>query len=255
VRIYKEAMSSPCGSGAVFVFILDPAGHVIDGLDAARAARGNALAETLQAVVKKLDTHPGPPVVKPTPQSQPPAHDADSVVLHVTTRSFRKVFPWGVLPAENWIVLKPGEWSTLLPSRGKIAVGSAWAIQDGIARTLLGDFYPPMEELDTSDNRAQIEIASLRATVISVQQHSVAVRLDGTLKMKRAFYARRNDDNRVNAAVIGLLEFDVAARRIGALYLVTDRATYGSNNGEDFGAALSLVSDQTVASRGANPQR
>jgi hypothetical protein len=237
IRIYREAMTSPCGAGAVFVFILNPAGHVIDGLDVARASRGNALAEMLQGVVKKLNTNPGPPVLKPTAQSQPPPHDADSLVLHLTARSYRKVFPWGEFPAENWIILRRPEWSTLLPS-GEVKVGSSWPIEDAVITTLLRNFYPPMEDIDTRDNRSRIEASSLRATVISVTQRIVQVRLDGMLRMKRTFYARRNDDNRVEATVIGLLEFDAGARRISDLELVTDKATYGASNPEDFGAGF-----------------
>src|SRR5262249_34884165 len=128
-RIYREAMQSPCGAGAVFVFVLNPEGHVIDGMDVAHASRRDALAQMLKGVVQKLNTSPGPPVVKPAPQSQPPPQDPDSLLLHLTARSLRKVAPWGMVPAENWIVLSAEEWHGLVRHE-RLQVGSSWTIQD-----------------------------------------------------------------------------------------------------------------------------
>lgn len=254
LRIYREAMRSPCGAGAVFIYILNPEGHVMDGLDVARASRGNALAETLQGIVQKLHTSPGPPLVKPTPQSQPPNHDPDSLVLHLTARSLRKISSWGEVPAEDWIVFSPAEWQNLLPS-GQVRVGSSWTIQEPITQKLLRKFYPPMEELNSRDDRSRIETASLRSTIISVTPHIVQVRLDGSLRMKRTFYARRNDDNYVEATVVGLFEFDGVSRQIQDFDLVTEKATYGPSNPEEFGAVLSLVSARAAASRAVEQER
>jgi hypothetical protein len=247
IRIYREAMRSPCGAGAVFVFVLDPEGHVIGGMDAAHASRGNALVQMLQGVVDKLHTTAGPPAVKPTPQSQPPRAEGSSLVLHLTARSFRKVAPWGEVPGENWIVLSRVESEALLPS-GEWKVGSSWSVPDLLTRRLLSNFYPPMEDIDTRDDRSRIEKASLGFTVISVTPEVVQLRLDGTLKMKRTFYARRNDNNFVEAIVIGLLEFDAVSRRINEFSLVTEKATYGPSNALEFGVGLSLVKAQILAS-------
>jgi hypothetical protein len=248
IRIYREATKSPCGAGAVFVFILDPEGRVIDGLDVAHASRGNALAEMLQAVVQKLHTSPGPTLVKPIPQSEPPASDPDSLVLHLTARSLGKVFPWGQFPAENWIVLKRAEWQRLLPPT-EVKVGSSWTLPDAITGELLRNFYPPMEDIDTRDDRSRIEKASLRSTIISVTPQMIQARLDGILRMKRTFYAHANDNNYVDATVIGLLEFNTVGRQVRDFELTTDRATYGPNNPEDFGASLFSASTPTLASR------
>jgi hypothetical protein len=248
IRIYREAMKSPCGAGAVFVFILDPGGRVINGLDVAHASRGNTLAEMLQGVVKKLNTSPGPTLVKPTAQSQPPNSEADALVLHLTSRSFGKVFPWGGIPAENWIVLNRAEWQRLLPSE-KVKVGLSWTLPDDIVGELTRNFYPPMEDIDSRDNRSRIDKAYLECIIISVRSRVIQARLEGTLRMKRTFYAHRNDDNYVDATMIGLLKFDAISRQVYDFDVVTDKAIYGPNNREEFGASLSSVSAEAVASR------
>jgi hypothetical protein len=248
IRIYREAMKSACGAGAVFVFILDPEGRVIDGLDVAHASRGNTLAEMLQAIVQKLHTSPGPTLLKPMPQSEPPSSDPDSLVLHLTARSFGKAFPWGQFPAENWIVLKHLEWQRLLPSE-EAKIGLSWTLPDAITGELLRNFYPPMEDVDTRDDRSRIENASLRSTIISVTPLVIQVRLDGYLRMKRTFYAHVNDNNYVDATVIGLFKFNTVSRQVKDFELTTDRATYGPNNAEDFGVSLFSASTPTPASR------
>jgi len=106
-----------------------------------------------------------------------------------------------------------------------------------------------MEDIDTSESRSRIEKAFLRSTIISVTPHVVQVRLDGTLKMKRTFYAHRSDDNFIDATVIGLLEFEAVSRRVNELALVTEKATYGPTNPVEFGAGLSSVSAQALTSR------
>jgi hypothetical protein len=245
VRIYREAMQAPCGAGAVFVFILNPAGQVMDGLGVSQASQGSTLAEKLEGVAHKLHTDPGPPVVKPAPQARPPHRDADSLVLHVTTRAGRKTFPWGAFPAENWIVLSRTESGNLIPA-GEVKVGTSWTVEEALAGKLLRNFYPQMEETGTNDDRSRIEKASLRATVVSVSAPGVQVRLDGVLRMKRSFYARHDDDNYVEATLIGLLEFAAGSRRITDLELVTEKASYGAGNPEEFGAALSTLSQDTL---------
>jgi hypothetical protein len=179
--------------------------------------------------------------VKPTPQSQPPSHDASLLVLHLTARSLRKVPAWGEVPAEDWIVLTAAEWRSLLPS-DQLRVGSTWTIQEVITQKLLRKFYPPMEELNSKEDRSRIETASLRSTVISATPRFVQVRLDGSLRMKRSFYTRRNDDNYVDATVVGFFEFDPISPQIKDFELATEKATYGPSNPEEFGAALSSVS-------------
>lgn len=237
VRIYQQGMNSPCGAGAVYVFILNPQGQVIDGMDVAHATRGDALAEMLEKTAHSLHTAPGAAVIAPAPQSQPPRHEPDSLVLHLVARGSRTGFPWRMFPAENWIVLRRAEWSNLLPS-GNINVGSSWSFNETLTRKLLENVYPQMEELDTSVDRNRIDTASLQATVISKSAGVVQARLDGTLVMKRSFYPHAADNNFVKATMLGWMVFDSARRRIDNFELATKDATYGSDAPEPFSAAL-----------------
>jgi hypothetical protein len=254
IRIYREAMRSPCGAGAVFVFILNPEGQVIGGMDAAHASRGNALVQMLEDAVQKLHTIPGPPLVQPTPQSLPPSSDASTLVLHLTARSFRKVAPWGEVPAENWIVLSRTEWQELLPPQD-LKAGLPWSLPKAITDKLMSKFYPPMEEIDTQSDRSRIERVSIRGTIISMTPHLIQARLDASLRMKRTFYARRDDDNYIDATAIGLLEFDAIDRQIRDFELVTEKATYGPSNSEEFGVALFSTLSQPLPSHATQGER
>jgi len=240
VRIYQQAMHSPCGTGAVYVFILNPQGQVIDGMDVAHANQGDALARMLEKTVQNLHTAPGAALVKPVPQSRPPQHDADAVVLHLIARGSKAAFPWRVFPAENWIVLERGEWMDLLPP-GHAVVGSSWALSGALARKLLGDFYPQMEILDNSADRNQIESASLKATIVSANKGALQARLDGSLLMKRTFYVHSEDNNYVKATVLGWMTLEPAQHHIVDFELVTKTATYGGDAPEPFNAALSSL--------------
>jgi hypothetical protein len=53
--------------------------------------------------------------------------------------------------------------------------------------------------------------------------------------MKHTFYPHREDNNMVEAALVGYLDFDPAKERVRAMRVVTDPATYG---GGTFGVAL-----------------
>lgn len=254
VRIYQEASKKPCGSGAVYVYILSPDGRVIDGLQVARATHGNALVEMLEKTVQKLHTVSGPPVVTPTPQSRPPRHDPDSLVLHLIARGSRQAFPWREFPAENWIVLSRADWMSLLPP-GEMNAGLSWSFEKALADKLLTDFYPETEDVDTNVDRSRIERGSLRATVVSVSEGIARVRLDGTLRMKHSFYTRQDDGNFVNAVLLGWMEFDTGRHQITTFELVTQKATYGATDPEEFDAALSSLAPEELRVFEPEPQR
>jgi hypothetical protein len=74
----------------------------------------------------------------------------------------------------------------------------------------------------------------LKATVVSNDGRVIRARLDGGLKMRHSFY-HKEDDNLVEATLVGFIEFELANRTIRSLQLVTDKATYG---GGQFGVAL-----------------
>jgi hypothetical protein len=244
IRIYQEALKKPFGAGAVYVFILDPQGEVIDGMDVAHANQEDALLRMLKRTIEKLHTTPGAPIIAPTNQSRPPKHPADALVLHLVARGSLKAFPWREFPGENWILLSRSEWMSLLPR--DVTADSSWSLNDALTRKLLTDFYPPTEELDTTQDRNEIQTATLSAKPISRKGSILRVQLDGKLVMKHSFYANRSDNFTVNATLLGWIEFDTAKTRITDFQLTTKHATYGGGTAEDFNAALYSVPDSVL---------
>jgi hypothetical protein len=244
IRIYQEASKKPFGAGAVYVFILDPQGEIIDGIDVGHATQGDALLSVLKRTIEKLHTTPGPPVIAPANQSQPPKHPADALVLHLVARGSLKAFPWREFPGENWIVLSRSEWMSLLPR--DVTPASSWNLNDALTRKLLIDFYPPTEELDTSVDRNEIQTATLTAKPISRNGSILRLQLSGKLVMKHSFYANRPDNFGVDATLVGWIELDTAKTRVNDFQLVTKHATYGAGTPEDFSAALYSVSDSSL---------
>jgi len=244
IRIYQEASKKPFGAGAVYVFILNPDGEVIDAMDVAHANQNGALFGMLKGTIDKLHVTPGKPIITPSTQSRPPQHPADALVLHLVARGSLKAFPWREFPGENWILLSRSEWMSLLPR--DVTPESTWNLSDALTRKILTDFYPPTEELDTTVDRNEIQTATLTAKPISRTGSILRVQLDGKLVMKRSFYASRPDNFMANAALVGWIEFDTARTRITDFQIVTKRATYGAAKPEDFSAAIYSVPDSSL---------
>lgn len=204
----------------------------------------------LERTVAKLHTPAGEPLVPPTTQSGPPAGEPDSLLLHLTARNLKRKgndyeIPrvtlgetrsgnWGAYPGEDWIRLSREELRNFLPP-GASAPGTSWNIDDKTAAKLLNHFYPATENNDIRKNR--IERQALKATVLSVRDGVVQARLDGSLRMKHPFY-HKDDDQVVEATLVGFIEFEPAADKIRSLRLVTDEARYGRR---DFGIAVRSV--------------
>jgi hypothetical protein len=238
--------------GSVHVYILAPDGKPMASKHVGDAAgHVDRVIAMLEDAVKNLKTVAGKPLVAPRPQSTAPKAGPHSLVLHLTSHylvpkgdprarkdSAGEYVPirntglgtdrhgdWSAIPSENWIVLSKAEWLKLLPA-GEAPVGKSWDIDKDVASKLFVHFYPDSENNDATTNR--IDQQALRATVVSVKEGTVRVKLAGSLKMKHTFYPRREDSNFVNAALAGYLDFSPDKKQIGAFRLVTDQATYGS---------------------------
>jgi hypothetical protein len=244
-RIYSEFYNKKLGVGDVHVYILSPDGHAFDGLTIGSATQTGPMTELLERTIQKLKTVPGDPVVKPRPQSTPPSHQSDEMVLHLTARGFNKG-SWREFPAENWIVLNRAEWNTLLPG-GAVQVGSSWEFGKPVTNKLLANFYPQMEETSDAD-RSRIEQAMLKAAVVSIERGVARARIDGNLRMKRSWSpnpAKQDNSSTILATLLGFVDFEPGTRRIQTLRLVTDKATYGSaDSKEQFGVALRSMSPE-----------
>jgi len=230
-RIYRAALDAKRPAGSVHVYLLSPDGKYFDSMHVAKAAEKGNLAELLEKTVKELKVEGGKPVVKPAPQSTPPKATEGAVVLHLTARPLKGGGSWGGV-SENWIVLSADDVKKILPA-GKVEKGTNWDIEKDVAAKLLKPFYPVTENNDLSTNR--IDRHELKATVVSAEDGVVRARIEGSLKMKHTFYPHREDNNVVEATLVGYLDFDPAKQRIRTLRLVTDPATYG---GGTFGVAL-----------------
>jgi hypothetical protein len=234
-RIYREALTGGMSAGTVHAYVVTPDGHPIDSLHVARAAQPKLLIEMLERTVRKMHLREGKPAVAPAVQSTRPKGEPDSLTLHLTARVLRGG-AWGEFPAEDWIVLRPEEWKKLLPA-GAVAAGRSWDFDRAVAAKVLTHFYPATENNDLTTNRLHEQ--ALKATVLSVHDGVVRARIDGRLKMKHPFY-HRDDNNVVEATVVGVLEFEPGKGRIRSLRVVTDKATYG---GGTFAVALRSLAE------------
>jgi hypothetical protein len=118
------------------------------------------------------------------------------------------------------------------------SVGTSWTIDKDQSALLLTRFYPTTENNDLSANR--LDQQSLRGTVLSLQGGIARARIDGSLRMKHAFYPHRDDNNFVEATIVGYMDFELKNPRIHSLRLVTDKATYPGEK-QHFGVALRTI--------------
>jgi len=233
-RIYGEALKAGLSASTVGVYILAPDGHTVEAMHVAQASKPDQLIPLLERVVQKLKTPPGNPLIKPVTQSKPPQHETDSLVLHLSARVLKVGGAWDYFPVENWIVLERAQWTKFLPP-GHIGPAKSWDIDKDVASGLLAYFYPATENNDVSTNR--IERLDLKGSVLSAHDGLIRVRLSGKVTMKHTFY-QKDDENVVEANLMGFLDFDPKKNVIKSFELVTDQASYGKGT---FGIAVRSV--------------
>jgi hypothetical protein len=249
-RIYNMYLTGKRGVGDVHIYILTPDGQPLDGMSVGEATTNDSnLLSLLNRVVKGLNKPPGEPVIKPTPQSAPPAAPADSLILHLSARGAVRNTNYRYFPAENWIVLKSSEWAGLLPATKEPKVNDSWILNDALASKLLIKFYPQTVEARQIE-RSRIDQQQLKLTITSVEDGFARARIDGSLRMKHALSPTANDDTFVSAVLVGFVEFDREMHQIQRLRIVTKKAVYGD---EDFLAALRSASPN--ASRAETPAK
>ena len=254
----QEAGKPMLSVGTVHAYVLTPNGKPFASVHVGAATPERVLG-MLKHAVAELKVPEGKPVVHPAPQAVCPCKKADVLVLHLTARYLvpreqpearkdvdGKYVPaalklgtarsgqWNAVPSEDWLEWDRPEWTKLLPS-GKAAPGDSWDMDKQLASQLLTHFYPTTENNDLSTNR--IDQQSLKGKVVSVKDGIVHARIDGSLKMKHAFYPGRDDQNFVSATIVGYVDFDQDKPRIRTLRLVTDHATYGGDS-THFGVAV-----------------
>lgn len=244
LRIYLEFYGKKLGIGDVHVYVVGPDGTAIGGLDISSANDPEKMAAFLSQVVAQLHTVPGAPAVKPHPQSAPPASAADSLILHLVSRSAAGG-SWHEFPSENWIVLNRAEWTQLLPG-GAVALNTSWEVPQAVGVKLAEWVYPQNEE-KTQVNRSHVEVAEFRMTVTTMENGLARARIDGKVRLKRPFYPGGQSEDYANSQLLGFLDFDMAQRKIQRLRMVTSKASYAN---QDFRALLISMSRETVEALG-----
>jgi hypothetical protein len=222
--IIIEAKRAGFAAGTVCDYICSADGKVIDALNVPAASMPDRMAAQLKAIVKKLGTKKGQPLVKPTPQSRPPKTEPGALVLHLTARYLPAGGTWRRLPAEDWIVLDRPEWEKLLPT-AEPRKGLSWELDKAVGAKLLKHFYPPTENNDLATDR--IDRQSLKATIVALEKGVARARIDGSLKLQHSFNGRGGKGaSVVEATLVGYLDFEPGKHHVKSLRLVTDQATY-----------------------------
>ena len=172
-RIYREALDARLSAGTVHAYVLDPAGHPIDSLHVADAARPDRLVTMLERVIRARKLTRGPTLVRPRTLSTPPPGAPGSLILHLTARGHGN--SWDGFPSENWIVLTPRQLEGLLPV-AELRVGAAWDVREDVATGILTHFYPQTENNDVTTHR--FERRGLRGTIESVKDGAARARIE-----------------------------------------------------------------------------
>jgi hypothetical protein len=232
-RIREEALEKKLSVGTVHAYVLTPDGHAVDSLHVADAAKPGKTLSMLERAAERFQPKPGAPVIPPTAQSSAPPASADSVVLHLVSRVWGRG-SWGEIPAENWIVLRPEQWSKLLPAP-PIEPGHSWELDRDVSARILTYFYPQTENNDA--DVARIQNLSLRGKVLTIENGSVTARIDGFVEMQHVFYPGHNDPQPLRADVVGVLIWQPAGPP--SLKLVTVTAAYA---GQPFDVAVESTS-------------
>ena len=259
LNIQNKADGKPSLSiGTVHAYVLSSDGKPLDSLHVAEAKPERVIA-MLEKAIEELKVPEGKAIVKAAPQALPPKPKADVLVLHLTARYLvpkgqprarkdvdddlvpaksalgsEKSGSWEALPSEDWIEMTKDEWLKLLPKED-VPIGKSWEPDKDTVGWLLSRFYPTTENNELSTNK--IERQEMKATVIAIEGGVIRARLEGSFKMKHAFYPGRDDDKMVDATLVGYFDFHKDKSRIRSLRLVTEKATYGRPTGY-FGAAL-----------------
>jgi hypothetical protein len=225
-RIYHEANAKLRRSGTVHVYILAPHdAAVIESIDIGTATKPEKLFARLEAVVKKLRTSAGKPVVTPAPQSHPPQAAADALVLHVVARSYKGT--WNEFPVESWFALTPGEARKLVPAEA-VRPGTSWELDGAVTARFLTSFLPNGFAY-ASYHKVKVIDQRLRATVVSVEKGVARARLEGRVKLRHQTLNFRVSppapaEEFAQMPLVGYLEFDPGRRRVRTLRLLADKA-------------------------------
>jgi RNA polymerase sigma factor (sigma-70 family) len=238
-RIYAASLRGRMAAGSDYAYIVAPDGRPVDTLCGCVGGRGRRLRDFLEWTIRERELTAGATLINPVPQSAPPPAPAGALVLHLTARYLmerngqyvplptrvggEQSHGWNAYPAENWVVLDHNQCAGWLPS-GIPRTGTSWEIDPAAAAPLLTYFYPQTEEDGTPRNR--IDHLALKAQIVALHGGVARARINGTLRMKHPAVPNRDDDDFVDATVLGFMDVEMGKQRIKALQIITERATY-----------------------------
>ncbi len=252
-RVWREAQAKGLSSGTVHAYILAPSdGAVSDSLHVAQAAEVEETAAMLERALARFSPEGGQALAPLRLQAAIPATELGELALHLTARYLSpdegkdleiELDPglgtsrngsWSAFPAENWIVLSEDDIRALLfAAEQGLEKAERWSWPAAIAERLLLHCYPSTECNDAGRNR--IESGELWSEAVERRGEAMLIRVGGRLRMRKAFYPGREDDNRVDAEFTGYGEIVPEEGRIRMLRLVSRSATYA---GRRFGVAV-----------------
>jgi hypothetical protein len=266
-RIYRDSLKAGMHAGSVCVYLVSPHGRPMAVAPANEdlVYDPDRLAELMLQVVRRLNVVKAEPTVAAKPHSPAPRASDGSLMLHIVARYLERkgdtcvpcdvkavlgtknARNWANLPSQEWVELSRPEWTSLLP-RGEVRVESTWKPSEDVTAKLLQRFYPPTENTDLKRNR--IEKLVIQARVESIEGGIARARLDGRMRMKHPFY-HRDDNNFVEADLVGYVTFTTNTRKIKSLRLVTENGRFGDdgNGMQHFGAAARLVAEPSTTDR------
>jgi hypothetical protein len=232
-RLFREGHEAGLSVGSVHVYLIDPAGRLVDSIHVAEAAGDGVLLKRLEKVKQDLGTVPGKALVEPANVARRHRPSGAALLLHVVARRDERG-SWGEFPGENWVAFSDDEARQLSGPR-TVTPGDSWEVSRELAYRILRHVHPQTEDCSDKD-RNTVKQLSLRATVVSVNDGVRRLRLDGALRMKRPFYPNHSDDRHIETALIGYAETRDGAVR--TLRIVTTDAKYGK---ESFAAVVREV--------------
>jgi hypothetical protein len=235
-----EFFNRKLGIGDVHVYIVGFDRVGIASLPLNEALENGKMIAFLQGIVARVNVPPGPPAIKPHPQSRPPAAPADSMVIHLIARALTGG-DWHNFPAENWLVLKREEWGQLLPA-GAVAPKTTWTLPKPLSVRLAEWVYPVNEE-KTGVNRSRVDQADFKLTATMVEGDLVRARIDGKIRLLHTFYPGGQAQDFAVSELTGFMDFNIAERRIQRLRIVTTKGNY---NETPFAASLVSKSKETL---------
>jgi hypothetical protein len=66
----------------------------------------------------------------------------------------------------------------------------------------------------------------MSAKVVSVKDDIALIRIDGSMNMKRSFTFAKDDDEHVEADIIGYAKYDINKKRLQSIEIITDSGKY-----------------------------